>query len=219
MTNAFDDLDDSDTSSMNNSHYQDSSKEVEVSNTVLNSAQGVIASKDQTVSQLQKEFGIYDHVENSNNYGNTMTNHRPEFHITPSISNMQRDFNAYDHTDTPYSNNNRSNDMHNITAETPYELARPPNSMFPKDLRVQLEEEHTFNENYSYNYQTPANHYDAQSKNYSNNGFIDGYENNVQCKQIHEFGGGDNITSDHVNHCYKASSNGRPTDDLSLIHI
>ncbi|OAD54502.1 hypothetical protein WN48_06691, partial [Eufriesea mexicana] len=214
LTNAFDDLDDSDTSSMNNSHYQDSSKEVEVSNTVLNSAQGVIASKDQTVSQLQKEFGIYDHVENSNNYDNTMTNHRPEFQITPSISNIQRDFNAYGHTDTPYSKNNRSNDMHNITAETPYELARPPNSIFPNDLRAQIEEEYTFNENYSYNCQTPANHYDAQNKNYSNNGYIDGYENNVQCKQIHEFGGGgDNVTSDHLNHCYKASSNGRPTND------
>ncbi|KOC67365.1 Centrosomal protein of 152 kDa [Habropoda laboriosa] len=215
LTNAFDDLDDdNDISSVNSSHYQDSTKEVEVSNSMLNSStQGLISSKGQTISQLQKEFGVYDHVENSKNYDNTMTNHRSELEIGPSISDIQRDFNVYDQTDTPYSKSNRNNDMHNITAETPYELARPPNSAFPRDLRVQTEEEYTFNENYSYNYQTPANHYDAQSKNYSNNGYIDGYENNVQCKQIHEFGGGDNITSDHLNHCYKTSPNGRPRDD------
>ncbi|CAK9818693.1 Centrosomal protein of 152 kDa [Anthophora plagiata] len=214
LTNAFDDLDDdNDTSSINSSHYQDSTKEVEVSTTMLNSSiQGLVSSKGQTISQLQKEFGVYDHVENSKNYDNTMTNHRSELEIGPSISNIQRDFNVYDQMDTPYSKSNRSNDMHN-TAETPYELAKPPNAAFPRDLRVQTEEEYTFNENYPYNYQTPANHYNAQSKNYSNNGYIDGYENNVQCKQIHEFGGGDNTTSDHLNHCYKTSPNGRPIDD------
>ncbi|CAK9826361.1 Centrosomal protein of 152 kDa [Anthophora retusa] len=212
LSNAFDDLDDdNDTSSINSSHYQDSTKEVEVSTTMLNSStQGLVSSKGQTISQLQKEYGVYDHVEK--NHDNTMTNHRSELEIGPSISDIQRDFNVYGQTDTPYSKSNRSNDMHN-TAETPYELAKPPNAAFPRDLRVQTEEEYTFSENYSYNYQTPANHYDAQSKNYSNNGYIDGYENNVQCKQIHEFGGGDNTTSDHLNHCYKASPNGRPIDD------
>ncbi|XP_034189267.1 uncharacterized protein LOC117608360 isoform X1 [Osmia lignaria lignaria] len=175
LTNAFDDLeDDNETSSVNSSHYQDSAKEVEI-----NSTQG------QTVSQLQKEFGVYEH-ENSNNYDSTMMNHRPEMEIAPSMCDM------YD---------SKSN------AETPYELARPPN------LRVQVNEDYTFNENYTYNYQTPANHYDAQNKPYSNNGYIDGYENNLQSKQIHEFGSGDNVTSDHLNHCYKASPNGRPRDD------
>ncbi|XP_076749974.1 uncharacterized protein LOC143422886 isoform X2 [Xylocopa sonorina] len=215
LTNAFDDLDDdNDTSSINSSHYQDSTKEAEVSSTMLNSsAQGVISSKEHNMSQVQKEFGIYDRIENLNNYDNTMTNHRSELEIVPSISDIQRDYNAYGQTDTPYSKSNRSNDAHNFTAETPYELARPPNSAFSRDLRVQVQEEYTFNENYSYNYQTPANHYDAQSKNYSNNGYIDGYENNVQCKQISEFGGGDNVTSDHLNHCYKTSPNGRPIDE------
>ncbi|XP_076650675.1 uncharacterized protein LOC143357887 isoform X2 [Halictus rubicundus] len=215
LTNAFDDLDDDDDiSSVNSSRYQDSTREVETSNKELNSCvQGIISPKGQTVSQLQNEFGLYDRVGNSNNYENTMTNHRSELEIGPSISHLQRDFNMYDQTDTPYSKSNRNDDTNNMTAETPYELARPQNSGFPRDLRSQFEENYTFNENYPYNYQTPANHYDAQTKSYSNNGYINVYENNVQCKQIHEFGGGDNVTSDHVNHCYKTSPNGRPQDD------
>ncbi|XP_053974384.1 centrosomal protein of 152 kDa-like isoform X2 [Hylaeus volcanicus] len=215
LTNAFDDLEEEDDiSSVNSSHYRDSTKEAEDSNVEINScAQGVVSPNSQTVSQLQKEFGIYDHVENSNNYDNAMTNHRSELEIGPSISDVQRDFSAYDQTDTPYSKSNRSNDLHNAATETPYELARPLNSGFPKNLRPQIDEEYTFNENYPYNYQTPANHYVAQNKTYSNNGYIDGYENSVQSKQIHDFGGGDNVTSDHINHCYKASPNGRPLDD------
>lgn len=215
LTNAFDDLDDDDDiSSVNSSHYQDSTKEAEVSNTGTNSyTRGVVSPHSQTVSQLQKEFGVYDRVENLNNRENAMTNHRSELEIGPSISDIQRDFNVYGRTDTPYSKSNRSNDAHDVTAETPYELARPPNSGFPRDLRPQANEEYTFNENYPYNYQTPANHYDPQSKAYSNNGYIDGYGNNVQGKQIREFGGGDNVTSDHLNHCYKTSPNGRQRDD------
>ncbi|XP_012147642.1 uncharacterized protein LOC100883073 isoform X2 [Megachile rotundata] len=215
LTNAFDDLDDdNDTSSINSTHYQDSTKDAESSNIGINSStQELIAPKGQTVSQLQKEFGVYDHVKNLNNYDNTMTNHRPELEIGPSMSDIQRDFTMYDQMDSPYSKSNRSNDMHNTNAESPYELARLPNSVFPRDLRTQINEEYTFNENYSYNCQTPANHYNAQSKPYSNNGYIDGYENNIQCKEIHEFGAGDNVTSDHLNHCYKASPNGRPRDD------
>ncbi|XP_076676804.1 uncharacterized protein LOC143373430 isoform X3 [Andrena cerasifolii] len=215
LTNAFDDLDDDDDiSSVNSSHYQDSTKEVEGSNTGINSyTQGVVSPHSQTVSQLQKEFGVYDCVESLNNRDNAMTNHRSELEIGPSISDIQRDFNMYGRTDMPYSKSNRSNDTHDVTAETPYELARPPNSGFPRDLRPQANEEYTFNENYPYNYQTPANHYDPQSKAYSNNGYIDGYENNVQGKEIHEFGGGDNVTSDHLNHCYKTSPNGRQRDD------
>ncbi|XP_076176249.1 uncharacterized protein LOC143151220 isoform X2 [Ptiloglossa arizonensis] len=215
LTNAFDDLDeDDDISSVNSSHYRDSTKEVEDSNTGINScAQGVVSPNSQTVSQLQKEFGLYDHVENSNNYDNAMTNHRSELETGSSISDIQRDFNVYGQIGTPYSKSNRSKDTHNIAAETPYELARPPNSGFARDIRSEVDENFTFNENYPYNYQTPANHYDAQSKAYSNNGYIDGYENNVQCKQIHDFGGGDTITSDHLNHCYKTSPNGRPRDE------
>ncbi|XP_076236772.1 uncharacterized protein LOC143180718 isoform X2 [Calliopsis andreniformis] len=215
LTNAFDDLDDDDDiSSVNSSHYQDSTKEAESSNIGINSCtQGVISPHGQTVSQLQKEFGVYEHVENSNNYDSSMTNHRSDLEIGPSLSDIQRDFNMYGQTDTPYSKSSRSNDKHNITAETPYELARPPNSSFPRELRPQVNDEYTFNENYPYNYQTPANHYDNQNKVYSNNGYIDGYENNVQYKQLHEFGGGDNVTPDHLNHCYKASSNGRSQDD------
>ncbi|XP_076383298.1 uncharacterized protein LOC117222771 isoform X2 [Megalopta genalis] len=215
LTNAFDDLDDDDDdiSSVNSSHYQDSTKEVENSNKGINSCvQGIISPNGQIVSELRNEFGLYDR-ENSNNYENTMTNHRSELEIGPSISDIQRDFNMYDQTDTPYSKSNRNEDTNNMTAETPYELAKPQNAGFPRDLRPQFDENYTYNENYPYNYQTPANHYDAQTKNYSNNGYIDVYENNVQCRQIHEFGGGDNVTSDHVNHCFKTGSNGRQQDD------
>ncbi|XP_043261518.1 centrosomal protein of 152 kDa [Colletes gigas] len=215
LTNAFNDLEeDDDISSVNSSHYRDSTKEVDDSNTGINSCIQQAASPNrQTVLQFQKEFGLYDHVENSNNYDNAMTNHRSELEIRPSISDIQRDFDVYDQTDTPYSKSNRSNDSHSIVAETPHESTRPPNSGFTRDLRSQADEEYTFNENYPYNYQTPANHYDAQNKAYSNNGYIDGYENNVQCKQIRDFGGEDNITSDHLNHCYKSSPNGRPQDN------
>lgn len=172
------------------------------------SAQGVIPSEEQTVSQLHKEFGVYEHADNTNNYDNSMTNHRSELEM--SISDTRTDLNVYGQADTPYSRSNRSNDIHNITAETPYELTRPPITAFPI---VEVEEEYTFNEDYPHNYHTPSNHYDAQNKNYSNNGYIDGYENNVQYKQIKELGGGDNVTSDHLNHCYKTSPNGRPRDD------
>ncbi|XP_076636098.1 uncharacterized protein LOC143349067 isoform X2 [Colletes latitarsis] len=200
LTNAFNDLEeDDDISSVNSSHYRDSTKEVDDSNTGINSCvQQAASPNSQTVSQLQKEFGHYDHVENSN-YDNAMTNHRSELEIRPSISEIQRDFDVYDQTDTPYSKS-RSNDTHSIVAET-------PNSGFTRDLRSQVDEEY-----YPYNYQTPSNHYDAQRKAYSNNGYIDGYENNVQCKQICDFGS-DNITSDHLNHCYKSSPNGRPQDN------
>ncbi|XP_076300857.1 uncharacterized protein LOC143219010 isoform X2 [Lasioglossum baleicum] len=216
LNNKLDDWDvDDDISSVNSSRYHDSSREVEISNIGVNSCvQGVISPKGQTVSQLQNEFDLYDRVGNSNNYENTMTNHRSELEIGPTIPDLQRDFNMYDQTDTPYSKSNRNDDTNNMTAETPYELVRPQNSGFPRDLRPQFEENYTFNENYPYNYQTPSNHYDAQTKSYSNNRYINNaYENNVECKQIHEFGGGDNVTSDHVNHCYKTSPNGRPQDD------
>ncbi|XP_017880531.1 centrosomal protein of 152 kDa isoform X2 [Ceratina calcarata] len=211
LTNAFDDLeDDNDTSSINSSHYQDSTKGAEVFNVALNtSEQRITTPKDvsTTMSQLQKEFGVYNRIEN--NHDDVMTNHRSELETVPSMSDMQRDYNIYGQTETPYSKSNSNND----TVDTPYELPRLPNSAFARDLRVQVDEEYTFNENYPYNYQTPSNHYDVQSKNYSNNGYIDGYENNVQSKQVHEFGGGDNVTSDHVNHCYKTSPNGRSRDD------
>lgn len=174
--------------------------------------QSITAAKNQTVAQLQKEFGIYDRVENLNNYEHDVTtNHRSGSEMNETMPNdIQADINLYRQAATPY-NNNRYNDTGVTMLETSYELTKPP-AGYPRKIPPQPEE-CTFGDNYPYNYQTPSNHYNTHIKKYSNNGFTDTYENNVQNKQIHEFGGGDNITSDHLNHCYKTSPNGRPLDD------
>ncbi|KYN16182.1 PREDICTED: protein MLP1-like [Trachymyrmex cornetzi] len=213
----FDDLEnDDDASSINSSHDQyDNTRDTDHIDTVVNSDLEPITPKGQ-VAHLQKEFGVYDrmenhdHVDNLNSYDrDVITNHRSDSEI--GSGTIQSDFDLYRQTGTPYGNNRFNDD--NSTIETPYELAKPSTG-YPHKIFPQSAEEGTFSENYPCNYETPSNHYNTRiSRKYSNNGINDTYENNVQSKQIHEFGGGDNATSDHMNHCYKTSPNGRPIDD------
>lgn len=199
-----------DISSVNSSHYQDdNTRDIDCTDTVNYSLESVMPGKGQVV-QLQKEFDIRDHVENLNNYDHDVKmNCKPD----SEISGMQVDFDLFKQTGTPYGNNNRLSDSNSTVLETPYELTKPPTG-YNRKMHPQSTEEYTFGENYPYNYETPSNHYNTHvTKKYSKNGFTDAYENNVQNNQIHEFGGGDNVTSEHMNHCYKTSPNGRPIDD------
>ncbi|XP_035726359.1 centromere-associated protein E-like [Vespa mandarinia] len=228
LTNAFDDLendddedddddddddDDNDISSANSSHYQRSAKENEHTNITKQR----LPFKTQTSAQLCNDYGAYDHVDNSVNYNHdTMKNYRTESDIPLSTFDVQRDVSLYGQTLTPHKNK-KPIEAHNLTMETSYELARLPNSSScPRDLECHAEDGYTFNENYLYNYETPANHYNNHEKHYANNGYIENYGNNVQCKQIHEFGGGDNITSEEMNHCFKISPNGKMLDENTI---
>lgn len=209
MKTAFDDLDDDDdVSSVNSSHYQDSTRDC--TNTMVNSGLQSVTS-DQM--QLQKDFGAYNHAENLNNYDqDMMTNHRTDIETGDgTMQDLSTDFGPYTQTRTPFANNIFNNSS-NTVLETPYELTKPSTIGYSRKVYPEVED-CTFGDNYPYNYETPSNHYNTHAKKYTNNGFNDRYENNVQNNQIHEFGGGDNATSDHMNHCYKTSPNGRPMDD------
>ncbi|KAL2738871.1 golgin subfamily A member 4-like isoform X1 [Vespula squamosa] len=212
LTNAFDDLEndedeDDDISSANSSYYQRSAKE----NEHTNMTKQRLPFKTQTTAQLSNDFGTYDHVDNSVNYNHdTMKNYRTESDIGLSTFDIQKDVSLYGQT--PMSNKNKK--PVEADMETSYELARLPNSSScPRDLESHAEDGYTFNENYLYNYETPSNHYNNHGKHYANNGYIENYGNNVQCKQIHEFGGGDNVTSEEINNCFKISPNGKMLDD------
>lgn len=202
MTTAFDDLEnDDDASSIDSSHDEndDSTRETDYTNTVVDSAMELVTPQDQIAQQ--KEFDMYDHAVIPNN---VITNHRLD---------TQNDLEFYRQTETPYNNNDNMNES--TVLETPFELAKPPGG-YTRRMHPQLVEERMFNENDTYNYrETPSNHYNTHiPAKYSNNGFTDTYENNVQnSKQVHEFGGGDTSTSDHMNHCYKTSPNGMPLND------
>ncbi|XP_029176103.1 centrosomal protein of 152 kDa-like [Nylanderia fulva] len=213
MSTAFNDLEnDEDASSVDSSHYRDT-RDIDCTDTAINSDPESSVASVKGVAQLQKEFNVYNHVENLNNYDhNVITNH----HIsdTKTGGSAHTKFDLYKQTKTPYGNNRFiDNSNSNSMLETPYELTKPPITGYSRKIHPQSEE-CTFNENYPCNYETPSNHYNTHAPNkYSNNGFTDVYENNVQSKQIPEFGGGDNTTSDHMNHCYKTSPNGRSIDD------
>ncbi|XP_050457860.1 repetitive organellar protein-like isoform X2 [Cataglyphis hispanica] len=213
MTTAFDDLENDDASSVDSSHYQDDSiRDTDYTNIVVNSGLESVTPAKGQVAVVRKEFNVYNCMENLNNYDdNVITNHISDSE-TGGI--VQADFDLYRQTETPYANNKfNDNSNSNSMLETPYELSKPSIG-YSRKMHPQSVKEVTFGENYPYNYETPANHYNTHIlKKYSNNGFIDGHENNVQNKQIHEFGGGDNATSDHMNHCYKTSPNGRSIDD------
>ncbi|KAK2587256.1 hypothetical protein KPH14_002993 [Odynerus spinipes] len=217
LTNAFDDLendeededDDDDNSSANSSHYQHSAKE----NERTNMTKQRLPFKTQTSAQLSNDYGAYDHVDNSMNCNHDITkNYRTESDIELSTSEIQKDMSLYGQTATPHKNN-KSIEADNLTIDTSYELARLPNSSCPRNLESHGEDGYTFNENYLYNYETPSNHYNNHGKHYANNGYIENYGNNVQCKQIQEFGGGDNVTSEDINHCFKVSPNGKMLDE------
>ncbi|XP_014479713.1 PREDICTED: centrosomal protein of 152 kDa-like isoform X2 [Dinoponera quadriceps] len=218
MENVFADLEadlDDDASSIDSSHYQDSVKDTDCTNTVINSGlRSVTPIRDQAAMQSQKDYGVYNNMQNVNNYDfNVITNHRSDSDVGGDGTMQASDVTEFDYsrvrqTGTPFVNN-RLNDSNSVP-ETTYELAKPPNTGYTRKMYRKPAEEYTF-ENYPCNYETPSNHYNVHSKEYSNNGFTDRYKNNVQSK--HEFGGGDNATSDHMNHCYKTSPNGRPMDD------
>lgn len=206
MSTAFNDLEnDDDASSVNSSHYQDdNARDIDCTDATVNSGLESLVAPTKGIVQLQKEFNVYNRVENLNNYDHdVITNHISD---TETGGSAQTEFDVYKQTETPYSNNNSM-------LETPYELTKPPITGFIRKINPQSVEECSFNQNYPCNYETPSNHYNTHVPKYSNNGFTDVYENNVQSKQIHEFGGGDNATSDHMNHCYKTSPNGRSIDD------
>lgn len=218
-------MENDDASSINSSHYQDdNTRDNFHTDTMVNSGLEPMtpAAKGQgAVPHLQREFDVYDRLENLNNCDrvdnlnsydrDVITNHRSDSETGGGTA--QSDFDLYRQTGTPYGNN-RFNDSNSTILETPYELAKPPTG-YPCKMHPQsTAEEYTFGENFPCNYETPSNHYNTHvPRKYSNNGINDVYENNVQSKQIHEFGGGDNATSDHMNHCYKTSPNGRPIDD------
>lgn len=215
ITTAFDDLEnDDDVSSVDSSHYQDDSiRDTDCTNTIVNSGLESVTPAKGQVAVMQKEFDVvYNRMENLNNYDDDIiTNHISD---SETGGTVQADFDLYRQTGTPYVNNKfNDNSNSNSMLETPYELSKPPTG-YSRKMHPQSVKEATFGENYPYNYETPANHYNTHIiKKYSNNGFIDVHENNVQSKQIQEFGGGDNATSDHMNHCYKTSPNGRSIDD------
>ncbi|EFN84425.1 myosin heavy chain, skeletal muscle isoform X2 [Harpegnathos saltator] len=225
MENVFADLEnDNDASFTDSNYYQDSVKDTDCTNAMIScSLQLVTPAKNQAVAQSQNDFGVYNSVENLNNYDlNVITNHRSDADSDAGVgssgdaggmiqTDITSEFGLYRQAETPFVNH-RLND-NNTMLESPYELTKPSSTEYTHKMYHKQVEECTFSENYPYNYETPSSHYNTHPKKYSNNGFVDRYQNNVQNKQTHEFGGGDNATSDHMNHCYKTSPNGRPMDD------
>lgn len=214
-------MENDDASSVDSSHYQNDSirDATDHVDTMVNSGLEPVTPTKGQVAHLQKEFGVYDQVDNLNMYDrvdnmnnydrDVIINHRSDSETGGGTA--QSEFDLYKQTGMLHGNN-RCNDS-NSMLETPYELAKPPTG-YPRKMHPPTTEECTFGESYPHNFETPSNHYNTHiARKYSNNGINDAYENNVQSKQIHEFGGGDNATSDHMNHCYKTSPNGRPIDD------
>ncbi|XP_066590213.1 putative leucine-rich repeat-containing protein DDB_G0290503 isoform X2 [Prorops nasuta] len=180
ITNAFDDLDNDDTCSVDSSHCQDG--ENDRTNTIYSTHK--TNNSGRTVSQYQKEYCGFDNVDSSRDFEqNAMTNLKLSSEAGPTVSDLQREF------------------------------LGPPSTGFNRALQTADDEAYVFDGSYPYSCETPANHYDVQRENYQTNGYIDRFENNIQHKHNHEFGGGDNITSDHYNHCYNTSSNGRVDDN------
>ncbi|XP_043282129.1 centrosomal protein of 152 kDa isoform X2 [Venturia canescens] len=213
LANAFDDLEDEDdASSVNSSHFQDVTRDVESSSIIENSSGHLIQNdKGPTISHYQNEFGIYGQNE-SNNYNQNSLLSEPEAEKGPTISDIQREYGLYPSDGTPCSNNNKGGPTTERSVDSPYELPRPPNSNFGLDRTGQVNEFYVSHDNYPFNYETPSNHYDAKGKTCRNNGYISPYENNVQGKDYG--GGGDNdANSEHFNHCFKTSPNGQPLND------
>lgn len=214
MTGAFDDLEeDDDASSINSSHYHDTHYSDNTNSIVNSPYQPNSIDKGQTVSQLQKDFGVYARTDDVNSYNNEASYHETPDEIRKNVQDIQNDFGLRDPTSTPFGKSNRINNTDKNTTDSPYDLPRPVNVGFNHERRPQSNDDYTFHNSYPYNYETPSNHYD-EDNNFPNNGYIDGYENILQSNEMREFGGGDNeVTSDHFNHCYETSPNGRPMDD------
>ncbi|CAD6224690.1 GSCOCG00005504001-RA-CDS [Cotesia congregata] len=141
------------------------------------------------------------------NNSNSLINNRSKNQINndkavPTLSHYQKEFGMY-----------TSDGKAKYAMSTPYYSAPSLTSpmTFPNDLRAQINDGYTFVDNYPSNYETPSNHFDTQNAKYSNNGYLETYDNNNPLKNITEVGSGDHDdSSDHYNHCYKTSPNGRP---------
>ncbi|XP_012260888.2 centrosomal protein of 152 kDa-like [Athalia rosae] len=212
LTNAFDDLEDDDeASSVNSSRcYNDVTRDsvqrstFEVSRT----------DSGPTISQIQREFGAYGRIDETNERNDRVqsTFEQPETDRGPSMSDIQREYGIYGQPETPYNKITQNNTGHSVNS--PYELPKPPNSGYPHNIREHFNEDYTFPDAYPNNYQTPTNHFGRGSEHYPENGYIGGYEKNGKYETIQEFGGGDNeVASDHFEHCFQTSPNGRPVDD------
>lgn len=204
--------DEDDASSVNSSHLQDVTRDVESLSIVENSSGHLILhDKGPTISHYQNEFGIYSQNE-SNSYDQNSLLNEPETGNGLTISDIQREYGLYQSDETPCSNNNKGGVTTEHSVDSPYELPRPPNSNFANEQSGQADEFYASHDSYPFNYQTPSNHYDAKGKTCINNGYLSPYENNIQGK---EYGGsGDNdANSEHFNHCFKTSPNGQPLND------
>lgn len=217
-------MEEDDASSINSSHYHDNSHYSDNTNSVINSSyQPNSHEKGPTVSQLQKEFGVYGHNDDSYNHeASSFHETTPDGILRKNLPDIQKEFALRDSPSTPFVKNNRTkssekNATTTTTTDSPYDLPLPANvGGFNHERRAQINDDYSYRNNYPYNYDTPSNHYD-EDNNFSNNGYIDGYDEIHQTNQISEYGGGgDNErASEHFNHCYETSPNGRPLDDRS----
>ncbi|CAG5093579.1 Similar to cep152: Centrosomal protein of 152 kDa (Xenopus laevis) [Cotesia congregata] len=213
LTNAFEDLDEDDeVSSVNSSNFHESRDlDPNNSNSLINNRSKNQINNDKavpTLSHYQKEFGMYT------SDGKAKYAMSTPYYSGKSNSKMQCDFDMYGQIGTPRTSN-RDNHSLNSIPENSFELPRAPSltspMTFPNDLRAQINDGYTFVDNYPSNYETPSNHFDTQNAKYSNNGYLETYDNNNPLKNITEVGSGDHDdSSDHYNHCYKTSPNGRP---------
>ncbi|XP_046601870.1 centrosomal protein of 152 kDa-like isoform X1 [Neodiprion lecontei] len=217
LTNAFDDLDndDDEASSVNSSRcYNDVTRDTERSHAGGLVFETTRSESGPTVSQIQREFGVYGRVDASND-----CNDQPQSNFEhqnadrgPTISDIQREYGVYGQPETPYSKNTANNMVNSL--DSPYELPKPSNPGYPHNIRAQLSEGYTFPESYPANYKTPTSRFGTATENYRDNGYIDNYEKNGPYKAIQEFGGGDSeVTSDHFQHCFQTSPNGGPVDE------
>ncbi|XP_034951220.1 putative leucine-rich repeat-containing protein DDB_G0290503 [Chelonus insularis] len=217
LLDAFDDLDEEDdgSSSVNSSNFQDASRDADhnVSSSIVvndSSIQPITSDKGPT---YQNDVSTLD---GNINYAMSTPFPRSDDKRGSPISDINKQFDIYNQIGTPL-NSHRDNSILNSTSKSSYELPRPPNLQnpmtFPNDLRAQINEGYTLLENipYNSNYHTPANHYDVQNAKFSNNGYIETYDNNISQKNTNDIHEIDNdTTSDHYNHCYQTSPNGRP---------
>lgn len=172
--------------------------------------------KGPTISHFQNEFGIYDRND-SQSYNQNSSLNQTEGDKGPTISDIHREYGLYQSGGNSYSNNNKDGNSMERTVDSTYELARPPNSAFSQGQDSNVSERYATHGTYPFHYETPANHYDSKGKSYTNNGYIEPYENNVQNKGYGSSGGGgdNDVNSDHYNHCFQTSPNGRPLNDNS----
>ncbi|KAK0169784.1 hypothetical protein PV328_010425 [Microctonus aethiopoides] len=222
LTHAFDDLEnEDDASSVNSSHIDDASRGADHSSITNCSIQSIVNDNDKgrTLSQYQIDFGMYATDGITNCAKSTPYTQHSDANKESAVSSIEKEFGVYGQLGTSL-NNNKENSSSNLMAESLYELPRPPSitnpTSFPYSLRAQINDGYTLLDNYSVTYNTPSNHYDGiHNKNYPNNGYIGSYDNSTPQPHINEnHEDHHEHNSEHVNHCYKTSPNGRPVPDL-----